>query len=51
MRYQEFGGCENGMYFTKFVEEEVAQKRKQEEEPEEGVKKDHGEKEDQELDY
>jgi len=51
MNYKEFGGCEQGIYYTKFVEEEVANKRRQEEEPEEGVKKDYGNKKDQELDY
>lgn len=46
MKYQEFGGNEQGIYFTKFVEEEIAEKRRQEEEPEEGVAKDHGQKAD-----
>lgn len=43
MKYVEFGNNNDGIYFTKFVEEEIAEKRRQEEEPEEGVAKSHDE--------
>lgn len=41
MNYSEFGGNADGMYFTKFLEKEVADKKRQEEEPKEGMAKSH----------
>lgn len=47
MNYEEYGGCVEGLYFSKFMEKDVADKHRDEEEPEEGVRKSYDKEEDE----
>ena len=51
MNYEEFGGNIEGFYYSKFMEKEIADKHRQEEEPEKkGVVRSHGTEEGKKLD-